>query len=194
MNNKIVFSVPLNQLGFLENYSITIAGSIVDNNTNQIVLPNKDNEYKLTTKRGDRVYRTIKPMYRKAFNKEFCIDKIVSLDNEEWKPIDEYCKYHISNKGRIKSYQGRTAKLLKPYPNQYGYLRVDINVKGRCCQLVHKLVANAFLVNDNPLEKTTVDHIDGNKQNNDVNNLRFLSQADNIREYYKRIKGKQNDK
>lgn len=189
MQNKVQLSLPLSELGYQENYSITISGQIIDNDTYYVIEPNKDKEYKLTTIRGDRVYRTIKPMYRKAFNKEYCIDNIVSLEGEQWKAIDNYGKYYVSNKGRVKSYQGRTAKLLRPYPNQYGYLRVDIKTNSkRECMLVHRLVCNAFIVNDNPLIKTTIDHIDGNKKNNSVDNLRYLSPADNVRAYYSRIK------
>lgn len=189
MQNKVQLSLPLNELGYQENYSITISGQIIDNDTYQVIKPNKDKEYKLTTKSGDRVYRTIKPMYRKAFNKEYCIDNIVSLEGEQWKAIDKYGKYYVSNKGRVKSYQGRTAKLLSPYPNQYGYLRVDIKTnRKRQCMLVHRLVCNAFIFNDNPRIKTTIDHIDGNKKNNSVDNLRYLSPADNVRAYYSRIK------
>ena len=43
--------------------------------------------------------------------------------------------------------------------------------------------------NDDPLEKNTVDHIDGNKQNNDAENLRWLSLSDNVKAYYNKIKG-----
>ena len=43
--------------------------------------------------------------------------------------------------------------------------------------------------NDDPLEKNTVDHIDGNKQNNNAENLRWLSLSDNVKAYYNKIKG-----
>ena len=45
------------------------------------------------------------------------------------------------------------------------------------------------MFNDDPLEKNTVDHIDGNKQNNNAENLRWLSLSDNVKAYYNKIKG-----
>ena len=52
--------------------------------------------------------------------------------------------------------------------------------------LTHRLVAIAFIENDEPLYKTMVDHIDGDKSNNCANNLRWLSKSDNTREYWKK--------
>lgn len=45
------------------------------------------------------------------------------------------------------------------------------------------------MFNDDPLEKNTVDHIDGNKRNNNAENLRWLSLSDNVKAYYNKIKG-----
>ena len=110
------------------------------------------------------------------------------LDGEEWKPIDRRGKYYISNRGRVKSFQGKRTRLLKPYSNQRGYLRVDIRDGHRRTYLVHQLVALSFIPNDNPIEKDTVDHIDMDKTNNRVENLRWLSRADNARAYQKQRK------
>jgi hypothetical protein len=49
-------------------------------------------------------------------------------------------------------------------------------------------VALSFIPNDNPIEKDTVDHIDMDKTNNRVENLRWLSRADNARAYQKQRK------
>ena len=117
------------------------------------------------------------------------MDTIEDLEDERWAQIDSRGKYCISTHGRVKSYQGRYAKLLKPYTNQHGYLRVDINSSRRRTYLVHQLVALAFIPNDNPIEKDTVDHIDLDKTNNRVDNLRWLSRADNIRAYQEQKKG-----
>lgn len=47
---------------------------------------------------------------------EFCIDEIENLSGEEWKPIENTDnKYFISNYGRVKSYCGYNAIVLKPY-------------------------------------------------------------------------------
>ena len=52
--------------------------------------------------------------------------------------------------------------------------------------LVSRLVAEAFCPNPDPEKARTVDHIDGDKQNNKAENLRWLSLADNMKEWSKR--------
>ena len=179
----------LNELGYKGDYFITDQGLIIDTANQSQLQPNKRQQYRLTTKDGKSVYRAIKPLYRQAFGREYAIDTIADLQGEKWKQIDSRGKYYISTYGRVKSYQGRYAKLLKPYPNQSGYLRVDINASRRRTYLVHQLVALAFVPNDNPIEKDTVDHIDLDKANNRADNLRWLSRADNVRAYQQQKKG-----
>lgn len=185
--------IPLQQLGYKNEYIITEQGFIIDTANNSLLQPNKNQQYKLITEKGKSVYRAIKPLYRQAFDREYSIDTIEDLQGEEWKQIDSKGKYYISTYGRVKSYQGRQARILKPYTNQCGYLRVDIQTDQRRTYLVHKLVALAFIPNDNPKEKDTIDHIDGNKANNSVYNLRWLSLADNIKAYQKQKKERLTD-
>lgn len=184
------FYYPLQQLGYKDNYFITEQGLIIDTANNSQLQPNKKQQYKLTLKSGKNVYRSIKPLYRQAFNREYAVDTIENLQGEEWKLIDSKGKYYISTCGRVKSYQGRHAKLLKPYTNQRGYLRVDIITDRRRTFLVHQLVGLAFIPNDNPIEKNTIDHIDLDKTNNAASNLRWLSRSDNVKAYreQKRLK------
>lgn len=128
------------------------------------------------------------------FPKKKIIDSIEDLPDEKWRPIDKKGKYFVSSLGRIKSYHGVKARLLKPYLNQYGYLRVDICLSKRYTFSVHRLVAYAFVENDNPQKQDTIDHIDGNKSNNQASNLRWLSREDNVRAYYSRKKeGEKNE-
>lgn len=103
-----------------------------------------------------RVY--LKPLYRKVFNKEFCIDNIVNLPQEEWKPIKYTCGiYFVSNYGRFKSYNEYNARILKQDSSKKGYLSIKINGKN---YLTHRIIALYFVDNPDPEEKTIVHHKD----------------------------------
>lgn len=95
---------------------------------------------------------------------------------EIWKPIEDFDKYEVSSWGRVRN--KTTGLILKPYENDKGYLKVEIYHDGiGCKKRVHRLVAAAFIPNPNNLPH--VDHIDGNKHNNSVTNLRWTSDSKN---------------
>jgi hypothetical protein len=73
-----------------------------------------------------------------------------------------------------KVFSKKRQKFLKPWPNMFGYLTIKIDNKAT---LLHRLLAQSFI--PNPLNLETVDHIDNNKLNNDLSNLRWLSREDN---------------
>lgn len=171
-------------LGYKDEYVITEQGLIIDTASQSQLQKDSHNRYSLKTNNGQTVKRRIKPLYRAIFNKEFAEDTIEDLPEEIWKPIDQKGKYFISSLGRVKSYQQTQARLLKPYKNQCGYYRVDIMLDKRRTYLVHQLVAVAFVYNDDPEKKDTIDHINRNKRDNTANNLRWLSREDNIKAYY----------
>lgn len=91
--------------------------------------------------------------------------------------IEKY--YTITRDGEIIS--KRNNKPLKPYISKSGYYTVDLYLDDkRVKQMVHRLVALKYIHCDNQL-KNTVNHKDGNKLNNKVSNLEWLTQAENNR-------------
>lgn len=85
--------------------------------------------------------------------------------------------YYITDKGHI---ENKERHRLKPFDNGHGYLCVSLNSKGeRKNFYIHRLVATMYI--DNPKCLSEVNHIDGNKKNNDVNNLEWVSRKENIK-------------
>ena len=112
--------------------------------------------------------------------------QIDDLDGEIWKPIKGYNnKYFISNLARVKSLKRHQATILRQRQNSSGYYRVELWKNGKRKPVsVSRLVAIAFVPNDDPLYKTTVHHINEDKSLNLPENLQWLSLSDNIRAHY----------
>ena len=119
---------------------------------------------------------------RYHYTKKFDNPKI---EIEEWKPITGYEEdYEVSNLGRVrskdilvwggKSYYQKKGKVLKPGLGGTGYYTVSLRGK------THKvacLVANAFLIKES--DSDYVNHIDGDKTNDNVSNLEYVSPSSN---------------
>jgi hypothetical protein len=95
---------------------------------------------------------------------------------EEWKDIDEFINiYQISNYGNIR--RNSNLSLLSISVEKSGYCRCNLYYNRRNnIRSVHRLAAIAFLPNTD--KKSHVHHIDGNKQNNDVSNLIWVTQKE----------------
>lgn len=93
---------------------------------------------------------------------------------EEWKIIEKYPDYMISNLGNVKSLKYGKERMLKQKINKNGYCNIAICKDGKQkTYLVHRIVATHFLPNPNNLPQ--VNHRDENKQNNCVENLEFCT-------------------
>ena len=98
---------------------------------------------------------------------------------EVWAKVKGYEEiYAISNYGRIKNIT--KDRLLSPINNGVGYYRVELrrNNVGKK-QYIHRMVAEAFLLN--PHKKAEVNHKDGNRSNNHVSNLEWVTSSENTK-------------
>lgn len=118
------------------------------------------------------------------------------IDGEEWRPlpVPELAEYYsVSNKGRIKSSGVRMndkngnpwvklPRILKARI-QKGYHKANLNLNGKKVYYqVHQLVARAFIPNAE--NKPFINHKDGNPSNNNVENLEWCTQNENMEHSY----------
>jgi hypothetical protein len=95
---------------------------------------------------------------------------------EEWREIEGFNRYYVSNLGRVKSKIGRE-KILNQYKVQGNYLQVKLRKDNKSYnRSVHRLVANAFVYTDDKTKE--VHHINGIISDNTYNNLIWLTREE----------------
>ena len=114
------------------------------------------------------------------------LDKLLNFVNqydfqedEVFRELKNYnfdCRYFVSNYGNVITLYYNNWKLLKPQLDKDGYLYLKLSYKGkRKRKAIHQLVAECFLVNPAPTEKTQIHHLDYNPLNNYYLNLQYVS-------------------
>lgn len=105
------------------------------------------------------------------------------MDEIIWKILQyngqTYDKFEISEDGQLRNVV--TGTVYKQHINKEGYNQVCVSLGGRKQKKVfkiHKAVAETYIQNNEC--KNTVNHIDGNKQNNSVDNLEWATNAENV--------------
>lgn len=102
----------------------------------------------------------------------------------QWGTLDNFTKYTISDTGSIRNI--RTGKIMRTGIDRYGYEKIKLTSDNGLASYttVHRCVAKVFLINDNPVVKFQVNHVDGIKTNNYATNLEWSSAKTNINHSY----------
>lgn len=102
---------------------------------------------------------------------------------ENWKQVPNFTKYEASDLGNVRRIGG---KVLKQINNGTNYMCVCLCENGKPKRLyVHRIIAWTFL---SETELPEVNHIDGNRQNNSLNNLEWVTRSENHIHRYEVLK------
>jgi len=182
--------------GFEDYYWLTEDGQVYNDERQNFLKMASHYRYVLMLKTGKTKTISLKTLYKLVYHKNYCIDNIRDLEQEEWREIKgTQKKYYVSNKGRIKSLCDYESIIMKPYKTKKGYCKISIKINNKKRQFfVHTLVAEYFWeVCGKPKDDTwQIHHLDNNKSNNCSNNLIYVSKEQHYNLHYKKGENKKN--
>lgn len=173
--------VYLSHNGKTKNYLVhrLVAEAFVPNPNNYNVVHHKD-ENKLNAAADNLEWVTMSENVKASIHKWKTREKnekyLGEFDEDNWRQLENFPEFYICRDGRVVN--SKTRNILVP-SNRNGYLRVNLYHEGHNTKLsLHRLLYSAFI---GPVpDDMVIDHIDGNKSNNDLSNLRLVSQSDNM--------------
>lgn len=105
--------------------------------------------------------------------------KLKVVAKESWKKVLGTQSYFVSSLGRVKTVKNGREHIQKLYERDNGYLSCNVYYEGvQKTKEIHILVAEAFL-GERPSSQYVINHIDGNKTNNHLSNLEYITYAEN---------------
>lgn len=99
-----------------------------------------------------------------------------------WSKINGFPNYSVSNTGKVRN--DNSGKTKVPVRGTTGYYNVDLYNNGKRSKIsIHRIVGETFV--DNPNNKPQINHIDGNKLNNNVENLEWVTASENMQHAFR---------
>ncbi len=169
-------------------YAFSNHGRMLNTITGKFLKLTKNNFFQIK-KNSKRIHFNKLKLTQKYFP-----EPIILLNNDEYfDDIPDFPNYKISTYARV--FSKNNNDFLKPSVNMlHGYYFVSLSIHNKQKTLkIHRLVGKVFIYNNDPINKLEIDHIDRNKLNNHISNLRWVSRIENqintlqIRKYPKHI-------
>jgi hypothetical protein len=158
-----------------DDYFISKNGNVYSKKRNKYLKHN--GKYVVLHKNNKKYVRSINSLIQKSFEKQ-------KSKSEEFKKIPGFGNYSINCYGDVLS-QRNTIK--KTFINPYGYTCIFLSINGKLYnRLIHRLVYESW--NGEIPDDMTVDHIDGDKKNNTLNNLQLLTRSENVLKFHENNK------
>ena len=166
-------------VGYEGLYKISNRKRVIDSKTGKILKQSQPKPTIFVALRKDGIVRRIS--VNKLYGQVFYEKVIDDLEGEVWKnigDIEEFKEYEhyyqISNMGRIKTFKDGIEKLMSPKDDGFGYLQIGLYLDGEVKFFrISRLVAFAFVENNDPINKNEVNHINQVKNDNRAENLEW---------------------